>query len=281
MDSCGKLGGYYKDDSNVCQPCNSSCASCSTAGADKCLSCPAGKALKYTSESDISGGGSCVDECRTGAGGCADCGAVIGGSKYCSKCGDASQAPLNGNCTTTTRAVASCEQIDNGACKKCATGYFLLDGGCYQTSRQPGKSVCTTANNGQCQTCANTLSPSNGVCPVCPAGCSTCTASSNSQTCSACLAGYYLSTNKCVKCDTDDSKITGVPNCVSCAAPTSNTGTVTCYVTQSPTVDPSDPSVNKGGLSTGAIAGISVAAVVVVGGLVGFLCWWFICRGKA
>ena len=34
-------------------------------------------------------------------------------------------------------------------------------------------------------------------------------------------------------------------------------------------------------LSTGALAGISVAAVVVVGGLVGFLCWWFICRGKA
>eukprot|EP00701_Giardia_intestinalis_P003462 XP_001707286.1 VSP, putative [Giardia lamblia ATCC 50803] len=34
-------------------------------------------------------------------------------------------------------------------------------------------------------------------------------------------------------------------------------------------------------LSTGAIAGISVAVIVVVGGLVGFLYWWFICRGKA
>eukprot|EP00701_Giardia_intestinalis_P004222 XP_001708046.1 VSP [Giardia lamblia ATCC 50803] len=40
-------------------------------------------------------------------------------------------------------------------------------------------------------------------------------------------------------------------------------------------------SVNKSGLSTGAIAGIAVAAVIVVGGLVGFLCWWFLCRGKA
>eukprot|EP00701_Giardia_intestinalis_P004457 XP_001708281.1 Hypothetical protein GL50803_116201 [Giardia lamblia ATCC 50803] len=39
--------------------------------------------------------------------------------------------------------------------------------------------------------------------------------------------------------------------------------------------------MNKSGLSTGAIAGISVAVIVVVGGLVGFLCWWFICRGKA
>ena len=43
----------------------------------------------------------------------------------------------------------------------------------------------------------------------------------------------------------------------------------------------SSGNTNKGGLSTGAIAGISVAAVVVVGGLVGFLCWWFVCRGKA
>ncbi|ESU40639.1 Variant-specific surface protein, partial [Giardia duodenalis] len=40
------------------------------------------------------------------------------------------------------------------------------------------------------------------------------------------------------------------------------------------------PNTNRSGLSTGAIAGISVAAVVVVGGLVGFLCWWFLCRGK-
>ncbi|EFO64644.1 VSP, partial [Giardia lamblia P15] len=40
-------------------------------------------------------------------------------------------------------------------------------------------------------------------------------------------------------------------------------------------------STNKSGLSTGAIAGIAVAVIVVVGGLVGFLCWWFICRGKA
>ena len=45
-----------------------------------------------------------------------------------------------------------------------------------------------------------------------------------------------------------------------------------------------DTCVSTGGgsnLSSGAIAGISVAAVVVVGGLVGFLCWWFVCRGKA
>ena len=87
-----------------------------------------------------------------------------------------------------------------------------------------------------------------------------------------CANGYYKSTSAtgpCASCESNNGDITGIPNCVSCAAPSNGNGAVTCYVTQEPT----DPSVNKGGFSTGAIAGISVAAVVVVGGLVGFLCW--------
>ena len=97
-----------------------------------------------------------------------------------------------------------------------------------------------------------------------------------------CASGYYKSTSAtgpCASCESNNGDITGVKDCVSCAPPASS-GPVTCYVTQTPAVNPADPSVNKGGLSTGAIAGISVAAVVV-GGLVGFLCWWFVCRGKA
>ncbi|KWX11150.1 Variant-specific surface protein [Giardia duodenalis assemblage B] len=123
---------------------------------------------------------------------------------------------------------------------------------------------------------SNGQAPNSVVCPACPAGCSKCSGSSGSQTCSECLAGYYFSTDKCVKCSENSNGITGVPNCVSCALPTGNSGPVTCYVTQEPTVDPADPSVNKGGLSSGAIAGISIAVIAVVGGLVGFLCWWFI-----
>ena len=95
-----------------------------------------------------------------------------------------------------------------------------------------------------------------------------------------CASGYYKATSAtgpCASCESSSGDITGIPDCVSCAAPSTNSGPVTCYVMQEST----DPSVNKGGLSTGAIAGISVAAVVVVGGLVGFLCWWFVCRGKA
>ncbi|ESU40388.1 Variant-specific surface protein [Giardia duodenalis] len=279
VDSCDKLGGYYAD-SNVCKPCDPSCASCSTAGNNKCLSCPAGKVLKYTSESSPTDG-SCVDECKTGAGGCADCGATIGGSKYCSRCSDTNQAPLNGNCAANTARTKFCTNASNGACTQCANGYFLLDGGCYQTSRQPGIQICTTAdNNGQCQTCANGQNANAGKCPVCAEGCAKC--QSSTSTCTECLAGYYLSNSKCVKCSENsaDGNIKGVPNCVSCVAPTTS-GPVTCYVTQEPAVDPTDPSVNKGGLSSGAIAGISVAVIAVAGGLVGLLCWWFVCRGKA
>ena len=79
-----------------------------------------------------------------------------------------------------------------------------------------------------------------------------------------------------MKCSENSSNggntITGVKDCVSCKEPSAGSGPVTCYVTQAPAVDPTDPSVNKTGLSSGAIAGISVAVIVVVGGLVGFLC---------
>ena len=168
VDDCGTLGGYYAD-SDVCKPCDPSCTACIGANANQCSACPAGKVLQYTTEGAPENGGSCVDECKTGAGGCADCGATIGGSKYCSRCSDTNQAPLNGNCAANTARTKFCTNASNGACTQCANNYFLLDGGCYETSRQPGKSVCTTANNGQCQMCDNGQSLSSGICPACPA----------------------------------------------------------------------------------------------------------------
>ena len=85
-----------------------------------------------------------------------------------------------------------------------------------------------------------------------------------------------LSGSTCTSCESNSGGITGVSGCLSCAAPSSNTGPVLCYLVKDSTASNSGPK-----LSSGAIAGISVAAVVVVGGLVGFLCWWFVCRGKA
>ncbi|ESU40199.1 Variant-specific surface protein [Giardia duodenalis] len=88
--------------------------------------------------------------------------------------------------------------------------------------------------------------------------------------------------NKCISCGDETS---GVPNCVKCTAPSSAGGKPTCsecgsgYKLEGGACVPTN--TNKSSLSTGAIAGISVAVIVIVGGLVGFLCWWFVCRGKA
>ncbi|ESU44178.1 Variant-specific surface protein, partial [Giardia duodenalis] len=274
--------GTY-DSNNVCTPCHTSCSSCSDAAESSCTACYPGSVL---SKGETGNTGTCIPEC-TGryAENCEanQCTAVLGGSKYCSKC-KSGYVPVDGLCVSaTTRAPTGCTSKGDGTCAFCTSTYFLQSGGCYNTQTLPGSAVCTavTGNNGQCTTCANGQNANSGVCPVCPAGCSKC---SGSNTCTACLAGYYLSGTKCVKCSENSTNggntITGVPNCVSCAPPTTS-GTVTCYVTQDPTVDSADPSVNKTGLSSGAIAGISVAVIAVVGGLVGFLCWWFVCRGRA
>ncbi|ESU40249.1 Variant-specific surface protein [Giardia duodenalis] len=278
--------GTY-DNTNICTPCHTSCASCeSNANQDSCTACYPGHVLN---KSDSSTTGTCIPEC-TGryAENCEAgmCTAVLGGSKYCSRC-KSGYVPVDGVCTAMSagaRDASGCK-ASGGKCTACTgTNYALLSGGCYNTKALPGSAVCTAATSGSCTTCANGQTYTSGTCPACAEGCSACS-NGNTQQCTKCLAGYYLDStaSKCVKCSENsaDGKIQGVKDCVSCKEPPSGSGPVTCYVTQTPTVDPTDPSVNKGGLSTGAIAGISVAAVVVVGGLVGFLCWWFVCRGKA
>ena len=280
LDSCP--AGTY-DSSNVRTPCHTSCSSCSDAASTSCTACYPGSVLSKSDNTK----GTCIAEC-TGAfmthcktDGCT---LDVGGSRYCDACEDG-YTPIDGVCTAIAagaRDASGCKAND-GKCTACTeANYALLSGGCYNTKALPGSAVCTQAGgNGQCQACANGQTYASGNCPACAEGCAKC--QSSTSTCTECLAGYYLDStaSKCVKCDTDDSNIKGIPNCVSCAPPTTPPGPVTCYVTQEPTVDPADPSVNKGGLSSGAIAGISVAVIAVVGGLIGFLCWWFVCRGKA
>ncbi|EES99711.1 VSP [Giardia duodenalis ATCC 50581] len=187
---------------------------------------------------------------------------------------------------TARELTAVCTPKNDGTCESCKDTYFLQSGGCYQSMMYPGDTLCELAQQGKCTTCANLQLPErDGSCPLCATNCKVCDAS-NAKTCRGCFPGYYLDSvdNKCVKC-TDNSNnngntIVGIPNCISCVPPASGNGPVTCYVVQESTNDPTDLNTNKGSFSTGAIAGISVVAVLVVGALIGFLCWWFLCKTK-
>ncbi|ESU38269.1 Variant-specific surface protein [Giardia duodenalis] len=286
LDNCPT--GTYADNINgvsVCASCHATCAECNgNADAASCTACYPGYSLLYGSGT----AGTCVKEC-TGAFGanCADgqCTADVGGAKYCAQCKDG-YAPIDGICTVVAAAGrANVCTAAGGKCTACTGAYVLISGGCYGVAKLPGKAICTAANNGKCTMCAaNGQAPVQEKCPECSEGCAKC---NDSNACTECLPGYYKNkSSACIPCSKDSTPITGVPNCVSCAPPTGgNGGPVTCYIKTDGTNDGGNDnnsgSTNKSGLSTGAIAGISVAVIVVVGGLVGFLCWWFICRGKA
>ena len=105
------------------------------------------------------------------------------------------------------------------------------------------------------------------------AGCKTCTGEGAGQTCTDCTTpGQKVQLNG-KRCAAD---------CPSNSAASANVCTCNPGYNLNNEKTACEPSsANKSALPTGAIAGISVAAVVVMGGLVGFLCWWFVCRGKA
>ncbi|ESU35616.1 Variant-specific surface protein [Giardia duodenalis] len=280
VSDCTAISGYYGDtNERKCKACSPECAECVGPANNQCSACPAGKKLTYTADSYPNNGGTCGDACKVSADGtgCETCGAQIGGTAYCSKCKNVQQAPLNGNCAANSRA-AFCTKMGNGVCTQCENNYFLKDGGCYQTDRQPGKQVCSSAQggNGKCQTCANGLAASDGNCEECHPTCATCSAPSTASSCKTCATGYYKTSNSDGPCKKCSERFAGCRQCT-----VSSTGAFMCLEMGDGTGDNTGGSTNKSSLSTGAIAGISVAVVVVVGGLVGFLCWWFICRGKA
>ena len=179
--------------------------------------------------------------------------------------------PINGVCVANNARQALCTSSGDGTCSACTEGQLLKDGGCYETTRQPGKSVCTAAQGGKCTQCANGLATTDGACGVCHASCATCSAAGDASKCKTCAAGYYKESASDGPCKSCSEGLVGCRQCTATAA-----DTFLCLEMGDAT-----DSGNKSGLSSGAIAGISVAAIVVVGGLVGFLCWWFICRGKA
>lgn len=253
-----------------CITCDESCKTCGGSTKKDCLACPAG-----TVHSVGTGLGECLQECSaTAAGNCALCNAIIDGTRYCSKCVPG-EAPIDGRCEliSVARNVA-CVTSGDGTCTSCPATHFLFNGGCYATSRYPGSAVCTSSSNGLCTNCADGFTSTNGICSNCVSGCSSCSSAAASA-CTLCTEGYFPafsgSQGVCKRCD--DTTITngyqGVQNCRLCVAP-QQAGPALC-------LDASEIS-NKSSLSAGAITGITIAVLAVVGCAVGLLVWFLCCR---
>ncbi|KWX11066.1 Variant-specific surface protein [Giardia duodenalis assemblage B] len=254
-------------------------ADCSHCNADGvCEECDGGKIVKTDKDKTTT----CVTEAQ-----CTKAeGFFVKGSntKTCEACGD-------NNCITCTEAgnskCSKCKAINTAGAKLyLKTVSSSPTGTCVEASQcGPTAFPKDDAENGnKCILCGDTT---NGV-----TNCAECTTPAQGKTKPACTkcSTKYLKTaaDGTTTCETECGDATnGVPNCAKCTAPSSTGQKPACsecgsgYTLDSQANTCASSSANRSALSTGAIAEISVAAVVVVGGLVGFLCWWFLCRGKA
>ena len=207
-------------------------------------------------------------------------------------------------CTDTTNcAICLATGANKGKCTECksssSNNYLKITDTETQSGDCVAQSACTgthfpVAADKKCYLCSNT--DKGGI-----ANCQECSKSGEAVTCSACTQNkkpnkegtgcFACSVDGCSNCNKDgvceacgnSKKVSpGGSSCVT-ACPENSTEKENACICSSGFTPSGDSCVASSSvnLSTGAIAGISVAAVVVVGGLVGFLCWWFVCRGKA
>ncbi|ESU42307.1 Variant-specific surface protein [Giardia duodenalis] len=257
------------------------CAECDSQSSTlKCTKCKPNRKSKGESGNYTCEEKTCEDDSACG-GTAGSCGAIVvdgdGNMKYyCSLCGKAGEAPINGLCTSNTNG----NQCSNGACQSCAANYFLYMGGCYSVSKEPGSLMCKTAEGGMCTTAANnryflvpgakatdqsvlrcgsssgttTGTGSDAKAYVGVEGCKTCTAPSEASSagmaaakCTACNEGKALTGSGygCVTCD--------IAGCSACKADNACEACSDGYRLEG------EACVRTGGnLSTGTIAGISV-----------------------
>ena len=177
-------------------------------------------------------------------------------------------------CVACNENCKTCAGTEANQCTSCKTDTpYLKKADNSQTGTCVNKAGCTDDNTYYAD---DTVDPTSGkLCRKCAEGglkdCTTCEKSADDLVCKECTGKKFgLNKKSCVtECPANSQA--GSDNVCKCNDGfTRNADSSACVAASS--------SAN---LSTGAIAGISVAAVVVVGGLVGFLCWWFLCRGKA
>ncbi|ESU40744.1 Variant-specific surface protein [Giardia duodenalis] len=243
----------------------------------------------------------------TGVAGCTACSppSAAGDSNTpkaatCTACTDPKIVKTDKNKTTTCVTDDECTKaegffIDSTSGKKCSA----CNENCKTCSGGATNDKCTScktdtlylkkADGLQTGTCVNAAGCTNGNTYYAD--------DTDPKTCKACAEGTFegcetceKSTDGAVVCKTCGSRKKIRPDkkgCIDACPPdvsTEKNGVCECVAGYAPTADGSScasSSANRNALSTGAIAGISIVVILIIGGLVGFLCWWFVCRGKA
>ena len=257
-------------------------------GVDKCKTCTAptnGNTVTPTAATCTECSAELYLKTATGATppscvGASECGkglfpTTVSNVKTCVSCGTAANGGIE-NCAECTAPATSGSSDSNqkAACTKCASPKYLKsDGTCGEASECTGTTFpkADTSAGNKCVACSTAADGGIADCTECTPIPQASRAGTVAITCSKC-GTKKVSPDKssCVATCPENSNDDKTPNVCVCRDGFSLEGGK-CV----------PPNTNRSALSTGAIAGISVAAVVVVGGLVGFLCWWFICRGKA
>ncbi|EFO64966.1 High cysteine membrane TMK-like protein [Giardia lamblia P15] len=242
--------GFWTSGSE-CIPCAAGCLRCTSATA--CSMCSQGY---YSTQSAVSA----PSDCRP----CDDATSHNGfaGVAHCAVC-------------TADRARAAV------TCHACAEGYGLSGGSCSPCA----VAGCARCDGGVCTSCKRGWYLAGDRCLACPSPCATC---SSATSCLACADGYFQATplggpQDCVPCDQtapQGLQVAGIYGCGLCQAQ-AGSSTILCLRCTNGDLPLENycggPSTGRR-LGPGAIAGISLSMVVLVGGSIGLVLGLTVCK---
>ncbi|EFO60973.1 High cysteine membrane protein Group 4 [Giardia lamblia P15] len=241
--------GYGISADGKLQPCAPECLECAAPGPGRCTRCPSGRLLRRASAAAT---GSCIEP-----GACAD-------GYYAD--GDACLPCVVPGCRACGRT---------SFCTECAGELFVgLDGKACLRECSGDRVVGEVSGGTRRCWCERGFVPAldrSGCVPAaeCPPGMPWCASCDGSGACLSCAApGHNIQVDQ----------RTCAEGCGDRASP--NQGVCMCEVDAVLTRGACVSAREVARKRVAAIAGGTMAGVVVVGGLVGFLCWWFICRSK-
>ncbi|EFO62697.1 High cysteine membrane protein Group 4 [Giardia lamblia P15] len=241
--------GYGISADGKLQPCDPTCLECKAPGPGRCTKCPSGKLLR---RAPAAATGSCIEP-----GACAD-------GYYAD--GDACLPCVVPGCRACGRT---------SFCTECAGELFVgLDGRACLRECSGDRVVGEVSGGTRRCWCERGFAPAldrSGCVPAaeCPPGTPWCASCDESGRCLSCAApGHNIQVDQ----------RTCAEGCGDRAAP--DQGVCVCETGTVLDKDACVPINALTGRKMMVVTTSAAAAVLVIGVLAGFLCWWFICRGK-